>query len=109
MASKMVRMLKAGKNSKEGERYKAQVMEMAEAVRAWVKDNPGRTIKIQRNSGPSVGIISTLADSIKHKYVSVNDDASVMLRELGWLDDQELMPTIIMAEVAIEVAFSDKC
>ena len=101
------RMVKAIKQDKLSGAYGSQVGEMAKAVRVWCRENPSRSPMLQRNSTSKVGIIATLADAIEHKFVSVNEDAEAMLNELGWLEAKQAMPTIFMAEAAIELAFED--
>lgn len=91
----------------QGRSYEKQLDKMAIDVRMWCKNNPTLSPKIQRNSTSNIGIIATLSDAIESKLVSVNEDADKMLRELGWLDHKELMPTVFMTEAAIGLAFKN--
>lgn len=101
-------VMKKDKDDTLGKEYGEEVQRMAKDVREWTRENPTRSPMLQRNSTSKVGIIGTLADAIEHKFVSVNDDAMMMLTELGWLERKgKRMPTIFMTEAAIEWAFKD--
>ena len=104
-AQKMVRFMKSNKDNSEG--YANQIKTMAESAKAWVKEHPEKTpIQMQRASTSKVGIIATLPEAIEHSLVAVNDHAKDMFTELGWLDMSNLtVPTVFMAEIAIETAF----
>lgn len=108
MATMMAAMVRGAKKNKDGgKEYQEQIKKMAVTVRVWTKKNPTKSPMIQRNSTSKMFLVGTLADAIEHKFVSVNDDAMLMLTELGWLDKEERMPTVFMAESAIEWAFKD--
>lgn len=85
--------------------YSDQLDQMSHAVIDWRVNHRDSNPMIQYNFQKEVGVIAALQDAIDHKFVSVNDDALQMFKELGWLDDVKSMPTVLMVRVVLEHVF----
>jgi hypothetical protein len=89
----------------EGRRYTDQLDTMLDEVRAWKAKHHDLDLSIQYNYQKEVGVIGTLRDGIKNRFLTVNDHAMTMFQELGWLEDRPTMPTIIMVRCVMDHAF----
>lgn len=101
-------LIKSAHASQDPERandYSSQLEMMAEMVIAWRKNNPDLSPSIQYNFQERTGIIAALQDAIDQHFISVNEDAMTMFKELGWLEDVPNMPTVLMVKVVLEHVF----
>lgn len=105
--AKAIMFIKASMNQDEkiGEKYVDQFDDMQSKVKEWKAAHPDLDISIQYNYQNKVAVIGTLKDGINSKFITVNDNAMTMFKELGWLDDGPTMPTIIMVRVVLENTF----
>lgn len=85
--------------------YSNQLDAMSDAVVDWRVNHQDSNPMIQYNFQKGVGVIAALQDAIDNNFVSVNDDALQMFKELGWLDDGPAMPTVLMVRVVLEHVF----
>lgn len=108
MSDQVVREAMLAIKSRKTDRRKAymdQLGMMADEVVLWRETNQDSQPMIQYNFQKEVSIIAALQDAIDHKFISVNDDALNMFKELGWLDDVKAMPTVMMVRAVLDQAF----
>ncbi len=82
------------------ENYEAKCQAMLDQMREWLRKNKG-SIKVQFNHPPGTVICATLADAIANKFVSVNDQAFGLFRQLGWLAGND-QPTVLQTRAVLE-------
>lgn len=78
---------------------------MAVKVKEWKEQHMDLDINIQYNFPTTVTVVGALQDGINSKFITVNDHAMQMFKELGWLDDTPQMPTIMMVMCVLEHVF----
>lgn len=100
-----IKAMKAASNHDRRKAYADQLDKMKDAVIAWRKEHSDPELSIQYNFQKGTCVIAALQDAIDHKFISVNDDALKMFKELGWLDDVKAMPTVLMVRAVLEHAF----
>jgi hypothetical protein len=89
------------------EAYVKQLDVMSDAVKEWRKKNQNLSPIIQYNFTAQACVIAALEDAINSKFVSINDDARTMFKDLGWMDDKPTMPTILMVRAVLEHTFGN--
>lgn len=85
--------------------YSDQLDKMSGDVVDWRVNHRDSNPMIQYNFQKGVAVIVALQDAIDNNFVSVNDDALQMFKEIGWLDDGPAMPTVLMVRVVLEHVF----
>lgn len=105
-ARKIIKAFHATQTSKQHE-YEQQLDKMLDGVRSWLDTNQGRTLSIQYNFNSETCVIASLDEALDKHFISVNDDASVMFKELGWLDDKPSMPTVLMVKMVMDRVFKE--
>lgn len=81
--------------------YYKQLDKMRDQVKAWLATSKKQPA-IQYNFTEETAVIAALDDAIKNHFISVNDDALSMFKELGWLADVKRMPTVFMVRMVME-------
>jgi hypothetical protein len=100
--------IKAKKIATDPDRNKAYADypdKMADAVLAWRKEHPDLELSIQYNFQDEACVIAALDDAIDDNFISVNDHALKMFKDLGWLEDKPEMPTVNMVRSVMEHCF----
>lgn len=91
--------------SRHSGKYEDVLDVMAVKVKEWKAQHMDLDISIQYNFPDNTAVIGTLQDGINSKFITVNDHAMQMFKELGWMDDTPAMPTIMMVRCTLEHVF----
>jgi len=103
--SLMIKSMNAAKNPDRQRQYSEQLEAMASDVRKWRQNNPDKDLSIQYNFTKGTGVIAALEDAINRSFISVNENAMQMFKDVGWLDDKPSMPTVLMVRAVMEHVF----
>lgn len=103
--SLIIKSMNAARNPERQKQYSDQLDEMALAVKEWKSNNPDKDISIQYNFTEGTCIIASLDAAIKKSFISVNENAMQMFKDIGWLEDRPSMPTILMVKAVMEHVF----
>lgn len=91
--------------SRHSNNYEDFLDVMAANVKEWKDQHMELDISIQYNFPENLCVVGTLQDGINSKFITVNDHAMQMFKELGWLDEKPDMPTIMMVRCTLEHVF----
>lgn len=100
-----IKARKAAANPDRQKAYTGQLEKMASDVAEWRVNHRDSRPEIQYNFQANTGVVAALQDAIDHHFISVNEDALIMFKELGWLDNKPTMPTVMMVRVVLEHVF----
>lgn len=89
----------------QAEQYEDILDVMAVKVKEWKDQHMDLDVQIQYNFPEKVAVIAALQDAINAEFITANDNAIQMFKELGWLDDTPSMPTIMMVRIVLEHVF----
>lgn len=104
-ASLSIKAMRAANNPDMRKLFDEQLDRMCEDVKKWMADHPDSEPMIQYNYQKEVGLIAAFKDAVERKFVMLNEDATAMVTELGWMTECKTMPTVNMVRGVLDYAF----
>jgi transcription elongation factor Elf1 len=109
MIVKAMRLIKEYKDKPPQQAaYEAQLDKMLDIAQVWLRINFDKQPSIQYNFTSKTCVIASLDEALDKHLISVNDDALIMFKALGWLDDKPSMPTVLMVKIVMDNVFKEK-
>lgn len=107
-----IKAMRAANNPDMQKLFNKQLDQMVVDVKKWKADHqdsePMIQYNYQYNYQKEVGLIATFKSAVDNKFVMLNEDATTMVTELGWMNECQTMPTVNMVRVVLEHSFGEE-
>lgn len=103
-----IKAMRAANDPSMRDQFNKQLDQMAVDVKKWKADHPDSQPMIQYNYQADVGLIATFKSAVENKFVMLNEDATAMVTELGWMNECRTMPTVNMVRAVLSHVFGEE-